>query len=190
MAVLNNLFNIIHSKFAFFKSKLRFFVKILMKFCRNFTNMLRMSRIFNFLKKKDPIFRKIRENFGNVEIIQKIIQHYSGVSLIISCVFWGEAKWGAQTITLTCSSGPRNLQLRTKELAARVERFDRRPIEPFELFTSEFGQNSVRIQENSSRIFRKFLKFEKFSTFSKVFSEIPRNFRQNRCKIRWKRVEN
>ena len=31
----------------------------------------------------------------------------------------------------------------------RVERFDRRPIEPFELFTSEFGQNSVRIQENS-----------------------------------------
>ena len=39
-----------------------------------------------------------------------------------------------------------------------VERFDRRPIEPFELFTSEFGQNSVRIQENSSKIFRKFLK--------------------------------
>ena len=68
--------------------------------------------------------------------------------------------------------------------ASRVERFDRRPIEPFELFTSEFGQNSVRIQENSSKIFRKFLKFEKFSTFSKVFSEIPRNFRQNRCKIR------
>ena len=72
----------------------------------------------------------------------------------------------------------------------RVERFGRRPIEPFELFTSEFGQNSVRIQENSSKIFRKFLKFEKFSTFSKVFSEIPRNFRQNRCKIRWKSVEN
>ena len=60
----------------------------------------------------------------------------------------------------------------------------RRPIEPFELFTSEVGQNSVRIQENSSNFFRKFLKFEKFSTFSKVFSEIPRNFRQNRCKIR------
>jgi len=37
---------------------------------------------FQFLEKKDPIFRKIRENFGNVEIIQKIIQHYSGVSLI------------------------------------------------------------------------------------------------------------
>ena len=43
--------------------------------------MLRMSRIFNFLKKKDPIFRKIRENFGNVQIIQKIIQNYSVVSL-------------------------------------------------------------------------------------------------------------
>ena len=42
---------------------------------------------------------------------------------------------------------------------------------------SEFGQNSVRILGNSSTIFRKFLKFEKFSTFSKVFSEIPRNFR-------------
>ena len=83
MAVLNNLFKIIHSKFAFFKSKLRFFVKILMKFCRNFTNMLRMSRIFNFLKKKDPIFGKIRENFGNVQIIQKIIQNYSVVSLAV-----------------------------------------------------------------------------------------------------------
>ena len=84
MAVLNNLFKIIHSKFAFFKSKLRFFVKILMKFCRNFTNMLRMSRIFNFLKKKDPIFGKIRENFGNVPIIQKIIQNYSVVSLLLA----------------------------------------------------------------------------------------------------------
>ena len=69
-------------KFAFFKSKVRFVVKILMIFCRNFTNMLRMSRIFNFLEKKDPIFRKIRENFGNVPIIQKIIQNYSVVSLI------------------------------------------------------------------------------------------------------------
>ena len=37
--------------------------------------------IFNFLEKKDQIFRKIRENFGNVEIIQKIIQNYSVVSL-------------------------------------------------------------------------------------------------------------
>ena len=44
--------------------------------------MLRMSRIFNFLKKKDPIFGTIRENFGNVPIIQKIIQNYSVVSLV------------------------------------------------------------------------------------------------------------
>ena len=43
--------------------------------------MLRMSRIFNFLKKEDQIFGKIRENFGNVPIIQKIIQNYSVVSL-------------------------------------------------------------------------------------------------------------
>jgi hypothetical protein len=32
---------------------------------------------FQFLEKKDKIFRKIRENFGNVQIIQKIIQNYS-----------------------------------------------------------------------------------------------------------------
>ena len=43
--------------------------------------MLRMSRIFNFLKKRDQNFRKIREHFGNVQIIQKIIQNYSVVSL-------------------------------------------------------------------------------------------------------------
>ena len=30
---------------------------------------------------------------------------------------------------------------------ALVERFDRRGTEPFELFRSEFGQNSVRIKE-------------------------------------------
>ena len=45
--------------------------------------MLRMSRIFNFLKKKGQNFRKIRENFGNVQIIQKIIQNYSVVSLAL-----------------------------------------------------------------------------------------------------------
>ena len=38
---------------------------------------------FHFLEKKDPIFRKIRENFGNVPIIQKIIQNYSVVSLVV-----------------------------------------------------------------------------------------------------------
>ena len=82
LEVLNDYSNLFIQKFAFFKSKVRFFVKILMKFCRKFTSMLRMSRIFNFLKKKkDQIFRKIRENFGNVQIIQKIIQNYSVVSL-------------------------------------------------------------------------------------------------------------
>ena len=37
---------------------------------------------FQFLEKKDQIFRKIiRENFGNVQIMQKNIQNYSVVSL-------------------------------------------------------------------------------------------------------------
>merc|ERR1711907_750751 len=85
--IYSKLIKIIHSKFAFFKSKLRFFVKILMKICRNFTNMLRMSRIFNFLKKKDQNFRKIRESFGNVQIIQKIIENYSVVSLGVAAFF-------------------------------------------------------------------------------------------------------
>ena len=35
----------------------------------------------------------------------------------------------------------------TAEARALVERFDRRGIEPFELFTSEFAQRCVRIQE-------------------------------------------
>ena len=90
MAVLNNLNKLFYNepiysfKICIFKPKLRFFVQILMKFCRHFTNMLRMSRIFNFLKKKkNPIFGKIREKFGNVPIIQKIIQNYSVVSLAV-----------------------------------------------------------------------------------------------------------
>ena len=36
---------------------------------------------FQFLEKKDQHFRKIREYFANVQIIQKIIQNYSVVSL-------------------------------------------------------------------------------------------------------------
>ena len=39
---------------------------------------------FQFLEKKDQIFRKIRENFGNVQIIQKVIQNFSGVSLALT----------------------------------------------------------------------------------------------------------
>ena len=43
-----------------------------------------------------------------------------------------------------------------------VERFDRRGSEPFELFTSEFGRNSVKIQYILllSRKFRKFRIFQ------------------------------
>ena len=58
--------------------------------------MLRMSRIFNFLKKKDPIFRKIRENFGNVQIIQKIIQDYSVVFLLKTQARGGEKSQRAE----------------------------------------------------------------------------------------------
>ena len=105
---------------------------------------------------------------------------------LAGCVLWNnilERRFARSAHGLGCCYFS-EMHAASRSAADRVERFDRRPIEPFELFTSEFGQNSVRIQENSSKIFRKFLKFEKFSTFSKVFSEIPRNFRQNRCKIR------
>ena len=46
--------------------------------------------------------------------------------------------------------------VRIKRVKTCVERFDRRGIEPFELFTSEFGQNSVKIEyillENAKKI--------------------------------------
>ena len=67
--------------------------------------MLRMSRIFNFLKKKDPIFGKIRENVGNVPIIQKIIQHYSVVSLRIIHVQRGPAVASAFPDAGLCGGG-------------------------------------------------------------------------------------
>ena len=67
-------------------------------------------------------------------------------------------------------------QLPAVSNCSRVERFDRRPIEPFELFTSEFGQNSVRIQENSSTIFRKFLKFENSQHFLKYSAKLREIF--------------
>ena len=51
-------------------------------FCQNFDEILSEFhehapnvKNFQFLEKKDPISRKIRENFGNVQIIQKIIQN-------------------------------------------------------------------------------------------------------------------
>ena len=88
-------------------------------------------------------------------------ENYVGTSLVAVVLFEG-------------ALGRRAIASAELPIQVRVERFDRRPIEPFELFTSEFGQNSVRIQENSSTIFRKILKFEKFSTFSQVFNEILR----------------
>ena len=57
--------------------KLVFFFEIVMKFCRNFTNMLRMSRIFNFLKKRTDFFEKsvkISEMFKLFRKLFKIIQ--------------------------------------------------------------------------------------------------------------------
>ena len=57
------------------------------------------------------------------------------------------------------------------EVRLRVERFDRRPIEPFEFFTSEFGQNAVRIQENSSK---KIQKISEISEILNIFSSIQR----------------
>ena len=53
-----------------------------------------------------------------------------------------------------------------------VERFDRRGIEPFELFTTEFGQNSFKIQY----IFLENSKCQYFSTFSMVFANLRQNF--------------
>ena len=72
----------------------------------------------------------------------------------------------------------------------RVERFDRRPIEPFELFTSEVGQNSCQNSGKILTFLQKILKFEDFSTFSRMFSEIPRKSHQNLTKIRWKLSKN
>ena len=43
-----------------------------------------------------------------------------------------------------------------------VGRFDRRGIEPFELFTSEFGQHSVRKEEILCRILLEFIRNPKF----------------------------
>ena len=59
--------------------------------------------------------------------------------------------------------------------AAWVERFDRRGIEPFELFTSEFGQNSFKIQEFSlenSKISEKIFNFNIFLKYRRDSDKI------------------
>ena len=60
-----------------------------------------------------------------------------------------------------------------------VERFDRRGIEPFELFASEFGQNSLRIDE----ILLEFIRNPKNSGFFNIFYKYSAKFRQIFIKI-------
>ena len=65
-------------------------------------------------------------------------------------------------------------------VTGRVERFDGRAIEPFELLNA---QNSVKFLSEFSKFLRKFqeiLKSEEFLILSRKFSEIPRKFDQNR----------
>ena len=54
---------------------------------------------------------------------------------------------------------------------ALVERFDRRGIEPFELFTSEFGQNSFKIQEFSLEKFNIKISEISFKFFRSEFGQ-------------------
>ena len=77
--------------------------------------------------------------------------------------------------TLSGASSPRRCH------PTWVERFDRRGIEPFELFTSEFGQNSVKIQyillenlKNSGLIF-----FQHFRKYLRNSDKISSNSEQN-----------
>merc|ERR1739848_392812 len=79
MGVLNKLFRIIHSKFAFFISKGRFFVKMLMKFCRNFTNMPQMSIIFKILKKKIKFCEKSVKILEMFKLFRKLFSFFSRV---------------------------------------------------------------------------------------------------------------
>ena len=65
-----------------------------------------------------------------------------------------------------------------------VERFDRRGTEPNELFRSEFGQNSFKIQEFSifARNFKKIRKFQHFRKDNSKIGEISIKFHQNPSK--------
>ena len=56
-----------------------------------------------------------------------------------------------------------------------VERFDRRVIEPFELFRSEFGQRCVRIQEFLLEFIRNDRRNPKNSGMFNIFYNIWRN---------------
>ena len=54
--------------------------------------------------------------------------------------------WRWQSHCAHCFGALRRARARCA-VCREVERFDRRGIEPFELFTSEFGKNSLRIEE-------------------------------------------
>ena len=81
LAVLNNYSKLFIQNFAFFKSKVRFFVKMFNEILSEYHEHAPNVKRFQFLEKKHQFFRKILENSGNVQIIQKIIQFYSVVSL-------------------------------------------------------------------------------------------------------------
>ena len=72
---------------------------------------------------------------------------------------------------------------------ARVRKFDRRPIELFELFTAEFGQSFCQDSGKILTFLQKILEFWDFSTFSRMFGEISRIDNQIRCKNSMKIVE-
>ena len=93
----------------------------------------------------------------------------------------GEQRWAPWHELIRSGAGPRS---------PRVERFGRRPTEPFELL-------NIRIRIEILSQFRKFCqnsseiqKFEDLSTCSKLFIEILRKFHWNWCKIRWKLLKN
>ena len=100
-------------------------------FCQNFDEILSEFhehapnvKNFQFLeKKKDQIFRKIRENFGNVQIIQKIIQHYSVVSLEPRLCCCRALLWASGTVRGPRSAGASRFVLAEVDSKLALEQF-------------------------------------------------------------------
>ena len=77
--------------------------------------------------------------------------------------FWNKAKLFQPPADAVVLDLEDSVPVSEKEVASLVERFDRRGTEPFELFRSEFGQNSVRIKEILLiRIYPKFINFQHY----------------------------